>query len=253
MKGQATGRFNALRFARIAFGIAYGAGFGAIAVAEGLPVAPGPTGGPYPGFEVRYGRYSPPGGQDLSLLIEKPMVIGTKVQTFIDEGTKGKVLEALGDCQAIYDLPIAAIAAVLEVDAKQAKYGAGLLDAHIDLKSGNRTIVYQELGTLFLGIRVSYLTRSEVFRDELPDGVLGFRARLIESMDGKLYESFSSWYLEPIVVDGRKLTYVRTFMHAGIRNPFLGAESIMRAFIPKQSSDMMSSNIKEARRRLAGK
>jgi hypothetical protein len=219
---------------------------------QALPVAPGPVDGPYPGFEVRYGLAPIPNGAELSALIGKPTLVASFVRNFIDPGTGGKVIEAMGEAHAVYDISLAALASVLEVDEAQAKFGSGILAAHVDLKQGNRSIVYQELGTNFLGIKVSYKTRSEVFRDDLPGGAVGFRARLIESPDGKLYESFSSWYLVPVVIAGKEYLYVRTFMRSGIRNPFLGAETIMGAFIPKQSADMIVSNIKEARRRQKG-
>lgn len=223
---------------------------GALLSANPLAVNPGPRGGPYPGFEVRYGIAPTTGTGGLAGLLDKPTLVDSRVRTFTDEAAKGKVVEAMGDAHAVYDIPMAALIAVLEVDPNHVKTGAGILEARVDLKEGPRAVVYQELGTTFLGITISFKTRSEIYRDELPDGAVGFRAHLTESLDGKIYESFSSWYLVPVTIDGRQLVYIRTFMRSGLRNPFLGEESILRAFIPVQSTELLATSLKQARKRM---
>jgi len=214
------------------------------------PVAAGVTGGPYPGFEVRYGMASPLQGQDLLALVDRPLSIDSYAGSFTDPATRKKIVEGRGDAHAIYALPIEVLASVLDTTMDQMRYSPGLLDERINLKDGPRTVVYQELGIDFLGIRVSYKTRSEVYRDELPGGAIGFRARLVESLDGKLYQSFSSWYLCPVTAGGKTYTYVRFYMHSGLRQAMLGMETAMKSFIPQQSRDMITANANEAKRRL---
>lgn len=218
--------------------------------AESPPVAAGPTGGPYSGFEVRYGLAAALKPQDILALVDSPVSLDSYSGSFIDPVTQKKIVEGRGDAHAVYALPIDLLASVLDTTMDQMSYSPGLLDERINLRDGPRTVVYQELGIEFLGIRVSYRTRSEVYRDELPDGAVGFRARLVESLDGKLYESFSSWYLCPVTVGGKTYTYVRFYMHSGIRQVLWGMETAMKSFIPRQGMDMIATNANEARRRL---
>ena len=221
--------------------------------ASPLPVAAGPSGGPYPGFEVRYGMatsFRPQDLQALQALVDRPVSLDSYSGSFIDQASKKKIVEGRGDAHAVYALPIEVLASVLDTTMDQLRFSPGLLDERINLKDGPRTIVYQELGIEFLGIRVSYKTRSEIYRDELPGGAIGFRARLVESLDGKLYQSFSSWYLCPVTVGGKTYTYVRFYMHSGLRQAMLGMETAMKSFIPQQSRDLITANANEAKRRL---
>lgn len=218
--------------------------------AEPLAVAPGPDGVPYPGFEVRYGMIPSLRPQDMLALIDKPTSIGSYSGSFIDPATQRKIVEGKGEAHAIYALPIDLLASVLDTTMDQLSFSPGLLDERIDLKDGPRTIVYQELGLNFLGIRFSYKTRSEIYRDELPGDGIGYRARLIESLDGKLYESFSSWYLCPVTIWGKTYTYVRFYMHSGLWQTMLGMETAMKSIVPRQSTEIIAANANEAKRRL---
>jgi hypothetical protein len=212
--------------------------------------ATGPTGGSYPGFEVRYGMASLLTPQDVLALIDRPATLDSYSGSFLDPATRKKIVEGRGEAHAVYALPIEVLASVLDTTMDQLRFSPGLLDERINLKDGPRTVVYQELGIEFLGIRVSYKTRSEIYRDELPGGAIGFRARLVESLDGKIYESFSSWYLCPVTAWGKTYTYVRFYMHTGLRQAMLGMETAMKSFIPQQSTDMITANANEAKRRL---
>ena len=77
-----------------------------------------------------------------------------------------------------------------------------------------------------------------------PGGGTGFRTRIVENLDGKVFESYTSWYLAAHR-GGREVTktYVRYF-HA-LRDsdkPFLGAEdSMMRAYMPIQFTGMVKA------------
>jgi hypothetical protein len=207
--------------------------------------------GDYPGFEVRYGSAVEDVTKGYRALVDNPTVIQTVTRQFADPLTGITVLEGRGDAHVVFAIPIEAFAATLEVSDDQVKFAPGVLDARVEERDGPRVIVYQLVGTNFLGIKVAFPTRSEVVRDELPDGALGFRARLIESLDHRLYESYSSWYLLPITVDGKPMLYVRTYMCSGICNPFVGMESLLRAFMPSQISNMFHNNLREARKRQA--
>ena len=187
---------------------------------------------------------------DVASLIDTPTVIETSTSVFMDVLKNKVVLEGQGDAHAIYDLPLSLLLSVIEVNDKTGSYGPGVLESRIYRREGNKTVVYQLVGVKFFGIKVAYSTLNEVVRDELPGGGAGIRCRLVESLDGKLYESSNSWYFFPIEVKGRAMTYVRFFMRSGIYSPFPGEEGLMKSFLPKQLSDMFVANIREARRRV---
>lgn len=197
------------------------------------------------GFAVRYGLAGSPTEEYLQKLVDRPSVIAIVTRQFMDSATGQRVLEASADGEAVYDVPIEAFAQVLEPDYKH-PLGPGVLESEVRERSGSHAIVYQLIGSSFLGIRVTYSTLNEIFRDVLPGGAIGFRARMTKSLDGKLYASNSSWYLQSVVLGGRSMTYVRMFMDSDIFNPFPGMESLMRAFMPGQVNAMLRDNYRKA-------
>jgi len=215
-------------------------------VAAPVP-APANTVG-YPGFDLRYGI---PTGTNLADLVEKPRLIAMEVINFQDPTSGENRLNGFGEGHGVYRVPIAAMAEVLDNYLAQKSYSPRLLDVRVDLIEGNRTIIYQDIGIVFLGLKVGYRIRSEIFRDELSKGALGFRARLIESPDGNLFEAFSSWYLEEVEVGGELMTYARTFTRPGLRKPFLGMAAIVKNFTPGELKASLDITAKEARKRLA--
>jgi hypothetical protein len=210
-----------------------------------------PANGPYPGFEVRYGIGPLPAR--LSSLVGRNEPISAATDVFREPSGGRYVLEGLGEGQAIYDVSLEALFAVLSPDPGRKAFGPGVLENHVEEFEGNRALVFQVVGAEFLGVKLAFETRSEVFWDSFPDGSVGIRSRLVGNPDGKLYESYNSWYLAPIEVEGRTMTYMRFYIRSGIYDPFPGAESVMKLFLPRQLSDMFSSNVREARKALAVK
>jgi hypothetical protein len=206
--------------------------------------------GPFPGFDVRYAMGIAPSSPDLAKLVERPTAIYVAGRTIVDPKTGFKVLEGQGDGHGVFDLPLEALADVLDPSKDRQGFFPGVLDERVVLRDGSRTLIYQMVGISFLGIKLAYPTISEVYRDDYPDGSVGFRARLVESLDGRLYQSYSSWFLVPVRVAGKTMTYARTYMRSGLYKPFAGADSLLKAFMPGQLDQIFNDNIHEARRRL---
>lgn len=221
----------------------------ALAAAEGLEMGPSPAQGIYPGFDVRYAP-----GLDPALnppkLLSSPTMTHSEVVLFEQAMTGEKRMEGLGVCEAIYDIPLAIFASVLDAQDGAAAWLPGTQVHRVESRKGREAILYQESGSSFLGVRVSFRNRILQVWDDLPGGAVGIRNRILESLDGKLFESCTSWYLSPIVVNGVERTYVRYFMRSGLRKPFPGADALLRAYMPTQLSGMMKAVAGEAKRRL---
>ncbi len=215
------------------------------ASAQDVPEPPGSDA--YPGFDVRYGI---PEGTKLQQLLDKPTLISMIVKQFQLPGGGEFRLSGYGEAHAVYDVPLAAVIQVLEDYEHQKSYSPNLFEVRVESRDGKRTVVYQDLGMSFLGLKAGYKIRVEVDRDELPGGAVGLRARLLESVDGHLFESFSSWYLQQVEVDGRNLVYLRIFTRSGIRKPILGMAAATKGFTPGNLKGQLKDTVKEALRRL---
>lgn len=216
--------------------------------AELAELGPAPAQGGYAGFDVRYGLDP---RADTKALLASPVLTLATVSSFQHPGSGEARLEGLGESQVIVDLPLALLASVIEAQNGAEAWLPGTLLSRVDSRKGPEARLYQESGASFLGVKVAFRYTVSQVRDELPEGATGFRSRVVESLDGKLFESCTSWYLRPIVVDGVSKTYVRYFMRSGLRRPFLGAETLVKSYMPIQMSGMVKAILKEARRRQA--
>jgi hypothetical protein len=202
----------------------------------------------YPGFDVRYG-IAP--GADLAGLVGKATLISMSAEKFRDPETGERRLIGYGDAQGVYDVPIRDLLAVLDDPAGAVSYSPRLLEARIEEEDGPRVVLYQDIGIVFLGFKVSYRFRAEQIRDDLSPSEVGYRVRLLESLDGHFFEAYTSWYLAEVLVDGRQLVYIRNYTRPGLRKPALGMEFIVRRFTPGELRSTMERVVKEARRRAA--
>lgn len=202
---------------------------------------------PYPGFRARYGI---PEGTDLAALVSKPTLIGMTVNSFRDPATGERRMSGFGEAHAVYDVPLQAVLAVLTDYPGQKQYSPRLLEVKVEYQDAQRAVVYQDIGIVFLGIKFGSRVRSEIIVDDLGPGEVGIRARLLESLDHNLFESFSSWYLKEVQVDGKTMLYLRTFTSPGLRNPFIGVASVVKSFTPPELRGQLAGTVKEALRRL---
>jgi hypothetical protein len=200
----------------------------------------------YPGFDVRYG-IAP--GADLAALVGKAALISMYAEKFKDPATGERRLVGYGDAHGVYDIPLGDLLAVLNDPAGAVSYSPRLLEARIEEADGPRVILYQDIGIVFLGIKVSYRFRAEQVRDDLSPTEAGYRVRLLESLDGNFYEAYTSWYLKEVLVDGRILVYIRNYTRPGLRKPPLGTEFIIKSFTPGELKNTIERVVKEARRR----
>ncbi len=205
------------------------------------------TKGAYPGFDVRYGI---PAGTDLTALVNKPTLIDMQVKTFNDPATGESRLSGFGEAEAVYDVPLQAVLDVLTDYPGQKAYSPRLLDVKVEYQDPHRAVVYQDIGIYFLGFKFGSRVRSEILVDDLGPGEVGIRARLLESLDHNLFDSFSSWYLKEVDVDGKTMLYLRNFTSPGLRKPFFGIGAILKIFTPPELTGQIENTVKEALKRL---
>jgi hypothetical protein len=200
----------------------------------------------YPGFDVRYGI---PAGTDLSALIGRPALISMSAEKFKDPSSGEWRLRGFGQAHGVYDVPLAKVLDALDDASAPSAYSPRLLQSRVEERDGLRVVLNQEVGILFLGIKVGYRFRAERVRDDLAPGEVGYRYRLLESLDGNMFEAYTSWYAKEVVVGGRRLVYLRAYSSPGLRKPGFGLEFIVRSFTPGELKGTLDNVAKEARRR----
>jgi hypothetical protein len=213
-----------------------------------LSLAPCPSGAQNPEFDFRYG-IAP--GANLPSLVEKPALVSMAYRKYRDPETGERRLAGFGEVQGVYDLPLDALLAVLDDPTEALRYSPRVLAARIERRQGPLVVMYQELGVHFLGFKVGYSFRAEQIRDDLSPLEVGYRIRLLESIDGKFFEAYTSWYAKEVQVGGRRLVYLRAYTRSGLRRPPIGLELILNAFTPGEMRSTLAGVVGEARRRAA--
>jgi len=200
----------------------------------------------YPGFDERYGIAS---GADLGSLLDRPSLVSMKSRRYWDAEAGEWRLEGRGEAQGLYDLDFAQLRAVLDDPASATLYSPRVLAARIEEREGQRLVMYQKVGLGFLGLKLGYSFRAEQVRDDLGPGEVGYRIRLLESLDGSFFELYSSWYARQVLIDGRPLVYIRYYSRPGIRRPGLGMDLIIGKVTPPELRSSIDRVAAEAKRR----
>jgi len=116
---------------------------------------------------------------------------------------------------------------------------------------GDVVMEIQRVGIKFMGIdaRVAIRQRSEAIdrMDEEPRTFV-LEYRMVESLDGKLYSSGGTFYLEEIEVNGRRATYIRQENTTEFKSPFFGFPGVLRAFAPIGTRRLYRAMAEEAER-----
>lgn len=223
---------------------------GAVPVDEALPAG---TTSLFQDWSVRYGAAGPGGigaltQANAAKLAGKPESFLVDVLAPAQVPGEKRVL-GTGEAHGIMDAPLEAVATLLWDYPVLKTISPRLQEAKVEERSRDRVVVYEEIGINFLGIKIGYKLRLEALRDDFPDGSVGLRYRMTESLDGKLYSADSSWYLKEVEVGGKKMLYMRTFSTSGMRNPGLGVAGAMKAFTAGELSGQVEAVAREAMKR----
>ena len=203
----------------------------------------------YLNWEVRYGVAGKPVvPEDMSRLIDKVETFAVDVFKFKDEVTGENRVFGTGEAHGLFAVtPEAAAAIVLDYPNLKA-ISPRVREVKVVESAASRWYVYEDIGISFMGISIGYKLEAATFRDNLADGAIGIRCRLVKSVDGKLYASDASWYFRKVEIGGVGYTYIRTWSTSGLRNPGAGVAGIMKLFTAGELRDQVNAVV-----RLAGR
>lgn len=192
--------------------------------------------------------YGVPDGLDLASIVGKPTLLGTVNYVFKDGDEKR--LAGYADVVAVYDLPMDAMLAVLLDFEAAPKYVPHILEATVRRRGPDGAEIYYKSGFRILGIEISYESIFLTTVDRLDGGAVGVRSLMLDSLDGRSFEHYTSTYLEPVVVGGRTMTFVRYFNRPGLRKPGLGLLQVLNLFVSPEAKAQLDALEEETRRRL---
>lgn len=192
--------------------------------------------------------YGVPDGLALASIVGKPTLLGT-VNYLFKDGDERR-LAGYVDVVAVYDLPLEAMAAAL-VDFEAAPgYVPHILAATVRRRGPDGVEIYYKSGFRVLGIEISYESVFLTAVDRLDGGAVGIRSLMLDSLDDRSFEHYTSTYLAPVVVDGRPMTFVRYFNRPGLRKPGLGLLQVLNLFVSPEAKAQLEALEGETRRRL---
>lgn len=218
-----------------------------LSLAAALLLASCPAFAAGPGTTDEY-RWGTAPGADFRVLLEKPVVTEMEAEPWKDPETGEHRIAGWSELHGVFEVPFEALVRVLTDYEGQSRYSPRLFSARVESREGDLIRVAQNVGMSILGIKVRYDLVLEYREERLSDGGFAQRSRLLSNPSGNLYESFSSWYVLPVTVDGKSCVYVRGFSRPGIRRPFPGMAGALRTFTPGEVKSLLEIYVKEARR-----
>ena len=198
------------------------------------------------GYDFRYGI---PPGTDLAALVDDPTVLAEENTEYFDNLSGENRMSGFADYHAVYDVSIESAKATLADLETYSGFMPWISGSTILSRDNNHYNLKFSVGINFLGAKVGYATLSECWIDYFPDGSVGLRSRMVESPTGNLFEHYLSWYLAPVLVNGKGMTYVRYYARPGLRRPSWLVSSLVKKFTEPNIRDQVSSFMKEAVRR----
>lgn len=193
--------------------------------------------------------YGAPANLELADLVDRPRLLGTTHVQFQDAATGERRLTGYVDAVAVYDLPLESLVAVASDFESYPSFVPRILEATILAHDGPIWRVSYNVGIRFLGVQVSYRSVFDTVVERLEGGAVGVRSWQVRSLDDGLYESYSSFYFEPVLVRGKTMCLVRYFNRPGLRRPGFGVLQVLDLFTPPEARAQVAAIAGEARRR----
>lgn len=179
-------------------------------------------------------RYGIPAGLDLAKLVGEPTLLDSEHKAFDDPSSGERRSRGFADVVAVYDIPFGAFVDAASDFAAYSRFLPRIFEstpvatppptapASAASASGTRSaparLIYSS-GIKAMGIEVLYRIIAESSVDEPGEGAIGVRARMVESLDGKLFAQSNSFYLARVSVGGKAMTLVRYYSSLGLREP----------------------------------
>jgi len=203
---------------------------------------------PCPGADTDY-LYGRPEGLALEPLIANPTLVDSSFRAFKAADNGEPRLSGYAEVVAVYDLPPAAFAAAAADFPAYPRFMPRILRAEVLGVDGETSRIRYTAGLDFLLFSIAFESVFESIVETLPDGAVGIRSRLVESLDGSEYEHVNSFYFEPVTVRGRPMTFVRYYNRPGLRKPPPGLSSVLGAGLASEAKGQVKALAREAARR----
>ena len=152
-------------------------------------------------------------------LLNNPTDIESHIEQIVNNKTK--LLDTLFDLHAILEIPIHSLTNnILDLENEQNVYPRMIFSKDLTPTKPLCSPHLQEVKTQFKMGRIEE-TYNYIFY-KVPvindDGSILIKWNLYNSIDGKFEFSYGSWFLKEIFIDGKKYTYVRNYVHYGMKN-----------------------------------
>jgi hypothetical protein len=191
-------------------------------------------------------RWGIPENTDFSSIMKKPAEIMSDTQFFYTPQGEPR-LRAISDYHGVYPIEMKRYYAFLRDYENKPKHSSFMISNEVDYSLIPYVIQTQTLGFSVLGMKLSFQVKFLGF-DTFPlPGVMASWWRQIDGGDkSTFFETYGSYYLKDIELEGQKCTYVRYFQRIGIRRPFAGLTEIVRLFGGVQMKSVLNGNFKGA-------
>lgn len=178
-------------------------------------------------FDFRYGILA---GTDLAALERRGAIIGSSNDLVRDPESGERRLAGYGEFHTVYEVPVDYFMRVLLDFSGYSRFMPWIISGSLLEKERNYYLAEFKVGISFLGMEIGFESVSESVVDSLINGSFGLRSRLVHSPSNNLYEHYVSWFIAPVVINDRPMTYVRYYNRPGVRKPFLGMPTLARTF-----------------------
>lgn len=194
-------------------------------------------------------QFGIPPGVTLEKLVGKPTIVNKFYYSFNDPASGESRISGFADAVVVYDLPVEEFVAMMFACESHDTFIPYFLDVKLLERGVSEDLIEYSTGIKFLGVEVSYNSIFRTSFKRMEGGAVGFRSWLVDSIDDKEFEHFTSYYFEPVLVNGKEMTFFRYFNRPGVKYPTFGMLQGMRFFVPFAIEGHISAMAKEVARR----
>lgn len=152
-------------------------------------------------------------------LLNNPTEIGSHINQIVDNNSK--LLDTLFDFHAIFDIPINNLAEnLIDLENEQNVFPRMIYSKDLNPAHPLWSHRLQEIKTQFSMGKLEKTYHYILYKvpEINNDGSILIKWNLYDSIDENFEFSYGSWFLKEIFFEGKKYTYVRNFVHYGMKN-----------------------------------
>ena len=188
-----------------------------------------------------------PEGTDPAVLVGSPTEIDSGVNTEDDEVAAA----SFADVHAVYEVDLGVLRDTI-MDFDNHEQFVPHVEASRAQRIGDdppRWLHRVNIVVRLLVFEAGYELDNEYLVVQRDDDRFGMIFRMAESHDDMLADTFGSWYLEEVDIDGTRNTYVRYFSHIAFGERVIGLRLALNLFGLDNVISVMDAYVEEAQRR----